>query len=94
MGSTHATKSLGEKVKTLRLAAGISQLTLSKRSGVFRTHVSRIECGRANPTLTAILALAQALEVEPGYLLDSVEAEPGVQQASSKPGAPDKRAAT
>jgi transcriptional regulator with XRE-family HTH domain len=69
MGRVHIQNVLGAKIKTLRLEAGITQATLSERSGLFRTHVSRIECGTANPTLTAIVALAKALEVEPAVLL-------------------------
>jgi transcriptional regulator with XRE-family HTH domain len=69
MGSLHLKEVLGAQVKNLRLQAGITQATLSQRSGLFRTHVSRIECGTANPTLTAIVALAKALGVEPAVLL-------------------------
>jgi transcriptional regulator with XRE-family HTH domain len=69
MGPHYLNKVLGAKIKNLRLKAGITQMALSQRSGLFRTHVSRIECGTANPTLTAIVALARALEVEPAVLL-------------------------
>lgn len=69
MASLHLKEVLGAQVKGLRLQAGITQATLSQRSGLFRTHVSRIECGTANPTLTAIVALAKALGVEPAVLL-------------------------
>lgn len=69
MGSVHLKDVLGKKIKHLRLEFGITQTVLSKRSGIFRTHVSRIECGTANPTLTAIVALARALEVAPATLL-------------------------
>ena len=47
----------------------MTQAVLSQRSGLFRTHLSRIECGTANPTLDAIVAIAQALDVAPGDLL-------------------------
>ena len=69
MGRTHLKDALGAKIKTLRIEAGITQAVLSERSGLFRTHVSRIECGIANPTLSAIVAIAIALEVEPSSLL-------------------------
>ena len=76
MGRIHLKDVLGAKIKILRLKAGITQATLSERSGLFRTHVSRIECGTANPTLTAIVALALALQVEPAALLfESLEAD-------------------
>jgi transcriptional regulator with XRE-family HTH domain len=68
MGRLHIKEALGAKVKQLRQEAGITQATLSQRSGLFRTHLSRIECGTANPTLTAIVSIANALEVDPGSL--------------------------
>jgi transcriptional regulator with XRE-family HTH domain len=69
MGRVKLQSVLGSKIRTLRLAAGITQAALADRCGLFRTHVSRIECGTANPTLTAIVAIARALEVEPAVLL-------------------------
>ncbi len=70
MSRTHLKDSLGAKIKSLRIEGGITQAVLSERCGLFRTHVSRIECGIANPTLSAIVAIALALGVEPGALLN------------------------
>ena len=53
----------GDRIKELRLARGVTQDELSERVGVFRTYMSRIETGVANPTLTLLQALADALEV-------------------------------
>ena len=47
-----------QRVRELRLAAGMTQEDLAERCGLFRTYLSRIETGRANPTLTMIHALA------------------------------------
>ena len=69
MGRSHINEVLGAKVKRLRQEAGITQATLSQRSGLFRTHLSRIECGTANPTLAAIVSIAEALGVNPAVLL-------------------------
>lgn len=69
MGRLHINEVLGAKVKRLRQEAGITQVMLSQRSGLFRTHLSRIECGTANPTLAAIVSIANALEVNPAVLL-------------------------
>ncbi len=69
MGRLPLNEVLGAKIKRLRQQAGITQATLSLRSGLFRTHLSRIECGTANPTLAAIVSIANALEVDPGVLL-------------------------
>ena len=41
----------------------MTQEDLSERCGLFRTYMSRIETGKANPTLTMIHALADSLGV-------------------------------
>lgn len=69
MGSENTYAVLGAKIKRLRREAGITQAVLSERTGLFKTHISRIECGIANPTLDAIVAIAKALEIDPGLLL-------------------------
>jgi transcriptional regulator with XRE-family HTH domain len=54
----------GAQVKSLRIAAGISQEAFADRCGIARSYMSRIERGLANPSLDAIEALAAALAVE------------------------------
>lgn len=56
-------RAFGARIRELRLAAGMTQDDLSERCGLFRTYVSRIETGQANPTLTMIHALAVSLGV-------------------------------
>jgi len=41
----------------------ITQEELAERCGVFRTYMSRIESGLANPTLTVLYTLAEGFEV-------------------------------
>jgi transcriptional regulator with XRE-family HTH domain len=60
---------VGEKVRALRRSAGLSQESLAQRCGIFRTYLSRIESGAANPSLVVLVTLAAALEVEPHVLL-------------------------
>jgi transcriptional regulator with XRE-family HTH domain len=57
----------------LRLNADLSQEVLSERCGIFRTYLSRIESGSANPTLVVLVALAHSLNVEPYVLLSQDE---------------------
>jgi transcriptional regulator with XRE-family HTH domain len=56
-------KAVGQRVKRLRLGAGATQDTLAERCGIYRTYLSRIEAGAANPTLVVLAALAAALNV-------------------------------
>jgi transcriptional regulator with XRE-family HTH domain len=53
----------GRRVRQLRLAAGLTQEDLAHTCGLFRTYMSRIETGQANPTLTMVDALATSLNV-------------------------------
>ena len=57
-------RTLGVRVKALRKQLDLSQSTLADRCGVFRTYISQIEAGIANPTLDTLVHLATALEVE------------------------------
>lgn len=57
-------KSLGLRVKELRALQSMTQEELAERCGMFRTYLSRIESGLANPTLTALYTLADALQID------------------------------
>ena len=46
---------VGEKVRALRKNAGLSQEVLAERCGIFRTYLSRIESGAANPSLVVLV---------------------------------------
>jgi transcriptional regulator with XRE-family HTH domain len=63
-------EAVGARIKNLRLEADLSQETLSDRCGIYRTYLSRIESGSANPTLVVLVALAHSLGVKPYELLD------------------------
>ena len=55
---------LGRQVRKLRAEAGFSQEALATQCNIFRTYLSRIENGSANPTITVVAALAVALRVD------------------------------
>jgi transcriptional regulator with XRE-family HTH domain len=74
----------GMKVKELRAEAGLTQEELAERVGVFRTYMSRIETGEANPTLTAIHAVAGALSVEVQRLFEPLTASPKAVRTRAK----------
>lgn len=66
--------SFGSRVRQLRLAAELTQEDLAHRCGLFRTYMSRIETGNANPTLTMIHALAASLRVPVTALFEKDDA--------------------
>lgn len=61
---------LGEAVRRLRKARGLTQEDLSGLTELHRNHIGGIERGERNITIKTILALAQALEVRPADLLE------------------------
>ena len=48
-------------MRQLRLEQEYTQEVFAERCGFFRTYLSRVETGRANPTLNAIEVIAVAL---------------------------------
>ena len=52
---------LGEQVRALRVAAGITQAELADRIGTSQPAVAHLEGGRRTPTLVTLQKLAQAL---------------------------------
>ena len=61
----------GMKFKSLRLATGMSQEAFADKCGFARSYMSRIERGRANPSLDAIEVLADGLGVEVKELFET-----------------------
>lgn len=62
----------GQRVKRRREELGVSQRTLGEMAGLHRTYVGDIERGKRNPSLINILCLLDALDIEPGRLLDGL----------------------
>jgi transcriptional regulator with XRE-family HTH domain len=54
---------VGTQVNRLRQAAGVSALELTKRSGVSRSMLSRIENGQVSPSVETLDRLANALDI-------------------------------
>jgi len=63
---------LGENVRRIRKAKGVSQEELALDAGMKRSYLSDLERGTRNPSVKALGRLAAALEVEPGELLKSM----------------------
>jgi transcriptional regulator with XRE-family HTH domain len=63
-------KTLGENVKSLRKARGLSQYAFSDESGISRSQIIRLENGELNCTMATLLTIAQTLGVEPKELIN------------------------
>lgn len=66
-------KRLGTCVRELRLAAGLTQVEFAERCGFYQTYLSRVETGRANPTLNALEVIANGLGVTVFDLFEQVK---------------------
>ena len=59
---------LGEAIRRLRTEAGLSQEQLAERAGTDLTQVGGVERGVRNPSYTALLRLAAALDTSVGRI--------------------------
>ena len=54
---------LGEQIKKVREAKGISSAEFGRRAFIERSHISRLEGGGTNPTATTLKTICEALEI-------------------------------
>ena len=62
-------KAIGLKIKERRQQLGITQEHIANVLDVNPSHISNIECGRANPSLTALVKIANILECSVDYFI-------------------------
>ncbi|MBD2137025.1 helix-turn-helix transcriptional regulator [Anabaena sp. FACHB-1237] len=66
---------LGYLVRQHRTELGISQEELGLRANLDRTYISGIERGVRNPSLTALVSLADGLGISVSVMLQNLEIE-------------------
>lgn len=66
-------ESFGIVLRRLRREFNISQEKLSENSSLDRTFISNIECGKQQPSLVTIFALASALNITPSSIIMETE---------------------
>ena len=54
---------LGQRLRELRLEAGLTQAELARRTGIHRPNIARVEAGRHTPSLETLARLAAAIGV-------------------------------
>lgn len=80
MSSEHEDKIL-QRLKKAREEAKLSQLELSYKSGVSQNMITYIETGKSSPTLSTLLKLTDALNINPAELfLDTDEEKERIKQ--------------
>lgn len=66
-------RAVGETIRDLRRAKGVSQDVLSGLAGIARTHLTMIENGSKQANFETIWKLAYALYMRPSELVAEVE---------------------
>jgi DNA-binding XRE family transcriptional regulator len=64
---------LGARLRQLRLAAGLTQAELARRTGIHRPNIARVEAGRHTPSLETLARIANAIGVSTTHVLVSRE---------------------
>jgi len=62
---------LGARLRELRLAAGLTQAELARRTGIHRPNIARVEAGRHTPSLETLARLATAIGVPTTVVLSA-----------------------
>lgn len=62
-------KVIGLKIKERRQSMGFTQEFISNQLDVNQSHISNIECGRANPSLFSLIQIANVLECSIDYFI-------------------------
>lgn len=79
------TESVGRRVRTIRGERGLSARTVAAAAQISPSLLSGIERGTASPSLVSLVAIAEALGVRPGQLLErDDEATVGVSNVVRK----------
>ena len=63
-------KHFGEHIKNIREQKGITAMELAQRIDIERSQISRIENGKANPSVISLLVICKALDISFQELFD------------------------
>ncbi|MCU1480011.1 MAG: family transcriptional regulator [Subtercola sp.] len=63
---SEASRIVGERIRATRQKLGLSQEDVAELSEMHVTNVGKIERGQSNPSLSTLVALAAAMNADPG----------------------------
>jgi transcriptional regulator with XRE-family HTH domain len=72
-GGRTVTASLSRRLRAARIARGLSLRAVAEKAQISTSLLSQIERGKASPSLVSLVAIADALTIRPGMLLDDDE---------------------
>jgi transcriptional regulator with XRE-family HTH domain len=61
---------IGDRLKNLRIRRALTQQELADRAGVSSNALNRIELNKAEPHMSTLRKLAEALDVDPTELVE------------------------
>jgi len=61
---------IGRNIRKRRMELGLTQVDLAERLGITQTYLSDVEQGKRTPRTPRLAKFAEALEVNPTYLVD------------------------
>lgn len=59
---------IGARIAERRRLKGLTQVELADKMGIGPKYLSRIECGKENPTLNLLINLSEALKIDLGEI--------------------------
>jgi transcriptional regulator with XRE-family HTH domain len=77
--------SIGERIKSLRIDQGLTLAELGAKVNLSTSYLSQIERDRTQPSLTTLVNIAKALNVEPRHFFETGENSILVVQAGQTP---------
>lgn len=57
------------RMRTRRKELGLTQIQLAERMNIDQSYISDLERGATRPRFDSLAPLAEALEIDPGYLI-------------------------
>jgi transcriptional regulator with XRE-family HTH domain len=78
------------RLKELREAAGLTQPDLAGRAGLTKDGIAQLETGRREPAWRTVVAICQALGVEPGEFLKEPRARPATGRGRPRKAADER----
>ena len=78
-GSARVARLLGQRIKALRVEAGLTQEEVAWSCDVSKAHLSQIEAGKGYPSMPVLLALAKRMGLRPVDIVAYDPADPRTQ---------------
>lgn len=74
---TDRIKTIGNKIRLMRVSKGLSQQSLAKEIGITQAHFSNIENGRCNATIDVLLRLHDSLGAPMAAFFEEIDEQDG-----------------